>query len=137
MDDDAADVDPGLLPHLAPHGLLDALGGLEEARECAVPERGPPLLAAQQQLRAARGDDGHDDGWVGAREGDVRDSRAGCAGGSGWGPERGREVDGWAGSLEAGVYGEGWLPAGGAEGVACVPVEEVARGGVDGGCGRK
>lgn len=89
---------------------------------------------------------GDDDGGVGAGEGEVGDALAGCAGGPGldvWfgglgGGYLGRvwqvgDVVWGAGAFEAAVDGDGWVAALGAEGVAEVPVEELAGFGVDGG----
>lgn len=145
MDDDATELDARLLPDLAPHRLLDRLGGLAEAGERGVPVRRPLVLPAEQDLGGVGGDDRHDDGGVGAREGQVRDALAGGAGRPVGGRGRGRGaadgggefraggILGGTGAFEAGVDGEGWGAALGAEGVAGVPVEELARFGVDGG----
>lgn len=43
-----------------------------------------------------------------------------------------RDVFGWAGTFETGVYGKSLVAAGSAEGVSGVPVEEVTGFGVDG-----
>lgn len=97
----------------------------------------PALLAAEQDALAVGGYDSHDYCWVGAWETEVRDAGAGGTGGAfacigdGCG-----DVFGGTGAFEAGVDGEGFVAAGGAEGVARVPVEEVPGFGVDGGWGR-
>lgn len=144
MDDDAAEPHPGFLPHLAAHGLLDGFGRLDEAGQGAVPVGGPALLPAEEHAVAVGRHDGHDDGGVRAREAQVRHALAGGAvGARGGGDGDGAadagleqaEVGGWAGALGAGVDGEGRLAARGAEGVACVPVEEGACLGVGGGGG--
>jgi hypothetical protein len=126
-------VDTGFFPDFAAHGFFDRLGGFEEAGECAVPVLRPSLLAAEQDLLAVGGHDGHDDGGIGTGKAQVRDA---CARGTGRAVasvcDRGSDVLGGACAFETGVYGKGFVTAGSAEGVTGVPVKEVASFGVDG-----
>lgn len=146
MNDDSSQLDAGFFPHFAAHSFLDALGRLAESGERGVPVRRPALLASEQDVAAGRIDDCHDDGWVGAREGQVGNAlarctgwpfgrvRDGCLGGCG-GCSGGQigEIGGRAGTLETTVHGECGLAALCAEGVTCVPVKELTCFGVDGG----
>lgn len=79
VDGNACHGDTGLFPYLAPHGVLDRLGRLDEAGEGGVEARGPAGLAAEQHAVAVGAQDGSDDGWVSAREAEVGHGGAGGA----------------------------------------------------------
>jgi len=79
VDDDAADPDARLLVDLPAGGLLHGLARLAEPGQRAVPVRLPAGVVAEQGALAVAGDDGHDDGRVGAAEGDVGDGVSGGA----------------------------------------------------------
>ena len=133
MDDYSPEIHTGFFPDFAAHGFFDALSGFQEASERAVPVFRPSLLAAEQDAFSVGADDGHDNGRVGAREAQVGDAGARCAGRAVAGVDLARDVFGRAGAFEASVDGERAVPAGGAEGVSRVPVQQVAGFGVDGG----
>ena len=61
-----ADLDAGLLQHLAAHGVLDVLAGLDEAGERRVHLVAVAVLVRQQAALAVG--DQHDDHRIGARE---------------------------------------------------------------------
>ena len=148
MNDDAAERHARFLPYFAPHGFFHGLGRFDESSQCAEPVRGPAFLAAEQDACGGGGDDGHDDGGVGAWEGEVGDTFAGGAGrardrrqgGGGRGRRRrrrrrkgSRHVRGGTGAFHAGVDGEGGVTALGAKGVTRVPIQQRAGLGEDGG----
>ena len=106
----------------------------------------PAFLAAEEDFRGVVGEDCHDDGGVGAGEGEVGYPLSGCAWWTfGWccwcsaadcaGAGYRCHVSGGTGALHAAVDGEGRLAALGAERVAIVPVDESTGLGVDGGGG--
>ena len=128
----APDKNARFFVNFSPHGFLDRFGGFGEAGEGGEPVWWPALLSAEEEAVAFRVDDGHDDGGIRAREGEVGDALSGCAEGA-VGVVFPGDVFWRAGAFEAPVYGEGGLAAAGAEGVAGVPVEELAGFGVCGG----
>lgn len=135
-------MDTSFFPDFSTSGFFNGLCGFAEAGEGRVPVFWETLAAAEEKFVACVVDDGDDDGGVCAGETEVGDAFSGCAGwavdtgGGGVGGGEGgggkcRGVCGWTGALEAAVYRQGGVTALSAEGVAHVPVEELAGFGVD------
>lgn len=135
VDHDARQRDAGFFPNFAADGVFDGLGRLNEPRQGGVPVGGEAFGAAEEDAFGICGDDGHDDGGVGAGEGKVRYRGAGVAGGSGGGFALLYEgsVAWWTGAFGPAVYGDRRVAAGAAEGVAGIPVYQGAGLGVDSG----
>ena len=64
--------DPGLLRHLAHHGVLETLARLDEPGDSGIQGFGPTRLAAEKTAFFAAGTDAvqdeHDDGGIGTRK---------------------------------------------------------------------
>lgn len=136
---------PSLLPYLPAYRLFNPLRRLAKPGQRGIPILRPSLLPSKHNPLPIRRHNSHDHRGVRARETQVGYARSGDAVGArgGW-FGRGGAADGAAGHVggvgggahpfAACVDGDCGLAAGGAEGVAGVPVEEGAGLGVDGGC---
>jgi hypothetical protein len=133
MEHYACDLDSALLPNLTTDRILRRLSRLEKPRQGAVPVRWPALFAAEEQRGARGGNDGGDDGGVGARECEIVDAGPGGARRPRLGARWSGKIYGRTHALVARVDGEGLVAAGSAEGVAVVPVDYGASLRVDGG----
>lgn len=136
MNDNARKRHAGFFPYFAPDCILHGLCGLDETGESRVPVWREALGAAEEDPLRIAGDNGDDDGRVGAREGEVGQGGARGTGGLFGGFTLGLAgcIGGWAGALCARVYGDCAASAGATEAVSGVPVNEGTSLGIYSGC---
>lgn len=129
MNNDTSKRHTSLFPDFSTDGIFDRLRRLNKPGQGRVPFRRESLRPAEQDALAIGRDDRHDDGGVGAGEGQVRNRVSGVTRGTllRQALRSSCSVCRRANALRAGVDGQRGVPAGSAEGIAVVPVVQRAR----------